>query len=241
MFLKKIKSLYGRITNNQEEILRSTKEVEWANVFHDSIKGYSYLKDFNLNIGRWAGGYPFFYCLNRILHDGKPKHILEFGLGESSKFISKTIDNELKTTQHDILEHNPEWSSDFNSKFVLGHNSNIIASEIVEREKKSQLYNSYSVIDELDVNKYDCFIVDGPIGTTSFSRYDIVTLVNQFNIDKDFIILFDDTNRIGEKETLKEMFRVFNEKGVCFYNADYLGAKSTTIITSERYKYLTSI
>ncbi|GAL81813.1 hypothetical protein JCM19274_372 [Algibacter lectus] len=36
------------------------KELEWANIYHDSIRGKNALQNLPLNIGRWAGNYTFF-------------------------------------------------------------------------------------------------------------------------------------------------------------------------------------
>ena len=43
-----------------------TKEIEWAHIYHDSIRGKKPIEELGLNIGRWAGNYSFFYVLNRI-------------------------------------------------------------------------------------------------------------------------------------------------------------------------------
>ena len=45
----------------QKQNLLLTQELEWAHVFHDSIKGKPWLENLSLNIGRWAGSYSFFY------------------------------------------------------------------------------------------------------------------------------------------------------------------------------------
>ena len=90
--ISKIKSLIRENRARQKKILSQTRELEWAHIFHDSIRGKECLQNLPLNIGRWAGNYSLFYLLNRILMDYKPKSILEFGLGESSKFISTYLE-----------------------------------------------------------------------------------------------------------------------------------------------------
>ncbi len=95
-----------KVINNQiltEEILLTNRELLWANNFHDSIRGKKCLQELNLNIGRWAGNYSFFYILNRVLMDYKPIGILDLGLGESSKFISTYLDNFLPNSFHTII------------------------------------------------------------------------------------------------------------------------------------------
>ena len=69
-------------------IVRQLNEVVWANVYHDSIKGYPFLQNLGLNVGRFACNYTLLYLLHRIIEVSKPQRILELGLGESSKLIS---------------------------------------------------------------------------------------------------------------------------------------------------------
>ena len=109
------------------------KELDWANVYHDSIRGKQALENLGLNIGRWAGSYPFFYVLNRILNDYKPKNIIEFGLGESSKFISTYVENYLQDSNHFIIEQDEDWKNIFISRFQLTNKSVV---KILPIEKK---------------------------------------------------------------------------------------------------------
>ena len=139
----------------QEDLLLQGKELEWANHFHDSIRGIEKIEKLNLNIGRWAGGYAFFYILNRILNEYQPKTILEFGLGESSKFISTYLDFLLKDSTHTILEHSVAWQNSFCSRFVLSNSSQIKICELVQKNVKGFKVNSYASLDSVVDKKYD--------------------------------------------------------------------------------------
>ena len=118
MLRKVFKKIKKQFQKKEDVLFLQTKEIEWAHNYHDSIRGISFIETLNLNIGRWAGNYAFFYVLNRILNDYKPKKIIEFGLGESSKFISKYIEFSLKDTKHTIIEQSEEWKD----AFVTGFN-----------------------------------------------------------------------------------------------------------------------
>jgi len=125
--LKKIKALvkFNQAQNNRiikqnndilhqnREIILQNKEIIWSQIFHDSIRNKTSLKNLPLNIGRWAGNYSLFYVLFRILNDFKPKKILELGLGESSKFISVFIQNYLNDSIHLIIEQDESWKNNF--------------------------------------------------------------------------------------------------------------------------------
>ncbi len=132
MIKKKIKKFLGIDYRNQ--ILRYNMELRWAHVYHDSIRDKEYMSKLPLNIGRWAGSYAFFYVLNRILSDYKPKEILELGLGESSKVISTYLDNYLIESSHTIIEQDDSWKDSFNERFKLSTRSNI---HILPLQKKN--------------------------------------------------------------------------------------------------------
>ena len=100
-------------------------ELEWAHVFHDSIRGKSWLESLPLNIGRWAGNYSYFYVLCRLLNDYQPANIIEFGVGESSKVVSAFLENQLLESRHVILEENEQWAAAFSDRFTLGGRSEI--------------------------------------------------------------------------------------------------------------------
>lgn len=239
--IKKIKELIKENRANNNKIYLQTKELEWANIFHDSIRGKKHIDNLGLNIGRWAGSYSFFYVLNRILSDYCPSSILEFGLGESSKLISTYIENYIPNCQHTIIEQNELWAIEFKNRFNLSKKSSIIFCELETKLVNGFDVNSYSNLESKITNDFDLYIVDGPFGSPRFSRYDIVFLVERFQKDKDFVILFDDTNRVGEKDTLKEILLKLKNKNIKYHVGHYEGNKRVTLICSEKYIYLTSL
>ena len=229
------------IKNTQRELLLQTKELEWAHVFHDSIRGKIWLEKLPLNIGRWAGNYSFFYVLHRILSDYKPKKILDLGLGESSKFISTYLDNYLLNSQHTIVEHDQSWINSFVNNFKLSLGSNIVHCPLFEIEINGFKSNSYFEFNNKINNKFDLYIIDGPFGSDRYSRYDIVSLVNRFSQTDEFIILMDDTNREGERDTVNDISILLKSKNIPIFSVEYIGNKTVTLIVSEKYRYATSM
>lgn len=239
--IKKIKALIRENKENQVKIISLSQELDWANVYHDSIRGKKWLEDLPLNIGRWAGSYSFFYLLNRILSDFKPKTILEFGLGESSKFVMAYLDNFLHDSSHLIIEQDQNWKDIFILNNVVSNKSVIQICPLVKVEIKSHQSNSYKDLSSEVNSKFDLYIIDGPFGSTRYSRYDIVHLALKFEAHDEFIIIFDDYNRLGEKDSAKDLVEILQAKGITIYKETYTGIKSVLVIVTQKYKYAISL
>lgn len=239
--IKNIKGVVKKMITNQEEILKLSQESEWANVYHDSIRGKKWLEELPLNIGRWAGNYSFFYVLNRILNDFKPKSILEFGLGESSKFVMCFTENLLLDTSHLIIEQDPKWKDIFISNNNVSNNTIIKVCQLAKIEVKGFKTNSYCNLDSEINSKFDLYIIDGPFGSERYSRYDIISLANKFEQDDEFIILFDDYQRIGEQDTVGDLLQILSTKKIKIFKQTYVGLKTVLVIATQKYRYVSSL
>ncbi len=236
-----IKYNFNERKRNKENIKLTILENQWAHNFHDSIRGKVWLETLPLNIGRWAGNYTFFYVLNRILQDCKPESILEFGLGESSKFISTYLKNDLKNTKHLIIEHNKEWLNTFILNFNFTENTKIEICPLIDKKINNKKVSCYKNIDQFLDRKHQLYVIDGPIGSKNYSRYDAVKIIDYLNKKDQFILILDDIQRKGEKETAKIIFNRLNEKGIKFTKRVYKGNKSVLVIGSEKYKYVNTL
>jgi hypothetical protein len=241
--IKTTDSQYNRLVQQNNEILQQNRniilqnqEIIWANIFHDSIKGKTPLKELPLNIGRWAGNYTFFYILFRILNDFKPNRILELGLGESSKFVSVFIDSYLKKSTHIIIEQDGEWKITFLKNFELSTQSEILVAPVNIEVIKGKEVKVYSTLTKVIDQKFDLYLIDGPHGSKNYSRYDAFKLAEKFQPEDDFILLMDDYDRNGEKETADLIILELKRKNIEYHIAEYIGLKSILLISSKKYK-----
>ncbi|MCO6500407.1 MAG: hypothetical protein J5I47_08540 [Vicingus serpentipes] len=240
-YFKSLKIEQQQLSEEIDALKKQTQEIEWAHIYHDSIRGKKWLEELPLNIGRWACNYSFFYVLNRVLNDYKPSKILELGLGESTKVISSYLDNELKSSTHLVIEQNQDWANLFEENFKLSDRSTISICPIEIQTINSYQVRAYKDFKNKVENNYDLYIVDGPHGSDRYSRYDIVQLIKNVSSNEEFIILFDDTDRKGEDETCTTIAAILEEKKIPHYIEKYGGIKSSTIIATEKYKYSTSL
>jgi hypothetical protein len=234
--LNRIKSIVRENRLRQKQILAQSRELEWAEVFHDSIRGKPFLENLPLNVGRWAGNYSFFYLLNRILADYKPASILEMGLGESSKFISAYLTGYLPESRHIIIEHDETWTDSFRERFVLSERSEIrhfpLETAAIENHKSFVYKNFGEAIGE----KFDLYVVDGPPGSDRFSRYDIVGEVRKFDPQDEFVIILDDYDRPGEKDTAEKLLEELRSKQIPHFVKTYSGRKNQFLIATSKYR-----
>lgn len=235
-----LKNLIGDFYKFQGESLAQSRELDWAHVYHDSIRGKRFLEDLGLNVGRWAGNYSFFYILHRVLSDYKPKAILELGLGESTKMISAYLSHELNKTRHTVVEQDQEWIRAFSSRFTLTDQTQVVNCPLASVQIKGFPSYAYSGFSDQIQEDYDLYIVDGPFGSDRFSRFDVVALVEKFNSDKEFILIMDDTHRRGEQDTVGEILTILEKKKIRYYTGDYSGNKQNTLIATEKYRFATS-
>ena len=236
MLRRFIRRLFGK--DFLQTIIKQNQELEWAHVYHDSIRDKEWLNQLSLNIGRWAGNYAFFYLLNRTLNDYKPKRIIEFGLGESSKMISAYLENSLPDSTHTIIEHDNDWKNSFEERFTLSNRSSINILPLQEKDVNGFKTNGYQGIEDFITNKHDLYIIDGPWGSPQYSRYDIVNIVKDFTSQDEFIIILDDCNRPGEKQTFDILIENFAQKGIEIAFAYYEGVKSVAVLGSKKYKFI---
>ncbi|NEW78272.1 MAG: hypothetical protein GZ086_02365 [Gelidibacter sp.] len=240
MFKKILKNIIEENKKLHRLTYEQLKELEWAHIYHDSIRGKQWLQELPLNIGRWAGNYTFFYVLNRILTEYKPRLIIEFGLGESSKFISSFLDNYLDQSKHLVIEQSQEWKDYFDKSFKLSANSEVRIHDMISKQVKGNETKGYHGIEKIHNKKFDLYIVDGPFGSDKYSRYDIVELAQTLNPSDDFIIIMDDYQREGEKQTVNDLEKLFEKRKITIYSYVYSGNKSFMVLATIKYKYTTS-
>jgi len=225
----------------QDSLLLSVQEQIWGLKFHDSIRGLKEVNEVSYFVGNWAGNYTFFYLLSRILQAYQFERILELGLGESSKFISTFIKSNpaSASTIHDIFEQNEDFAAHFTSKFELSKNSrlNVLATKETDVfGNKNQLFNFV----KSEIKDYDFYVVDGPIGSARFSRFDLIYILADKKKGDEFMVLFDDMNRKGELDTLHYLMNQLKERGIeASYNI-YSGEKDVAVIATNQYKWALS-
>lgn len=220
-----------------------SEEAVWHHVLNRSLSKEVGSDSLPLNLGRWAGGASFFFVLHRILQTTKPGYVLEMGLGESSKFISHHAAMEPSLKQHFIIEHDQNWIDNFEQNYVLDAKSNIEFYDIEDRVDQTDGINglAYAAIREEHWLNVDLVVIDGPFGRGEFARSNVLALVPFLNGSRPFVLLFDDSQRPGETNTINELMQRLDQAGIKAHRAEYGGSKQCTVVCSEGHAWLKTL
>ncbi len=215
-------------------------ELLWANIFHDTIRGSKWLQNQPFSPGRAAIGYPTLYALYRILDEFQPRSILEMGLGQSTKMIGSYVkwkEQQGEKCEHIVVEHDASWITFFQKGFECSPNTEIVQMDLLKvmlddvdgAQTEVKLYQNFS--DRLQGKKFDLIFIDGPFGSPIYSRMDIIDLLPEC-LSESFILMLDDAERPGEQNTVQMICNMLQEAGINYSQNEYMGEKSTAIVTS---------
>ena len=229
---------------------KSAEENYWANKFHDTSKNSAWYKDQAINPGGWALGYPALFFLFQILDMVHPQTVLELGLGQSTR-ITAQYAAFYPDIHHIVCEHDHEWVNFSKIADKLPNNSKlqmlelITCNEVLHGEAISYYaYNNFAISMEQHFNehKIDFVIIDGPFGGSALSRRDILSITHLLN--DDFIILLDDTDRVGEQQLLKDLkaklYAERNNAELTLHERTVYALKACSILATHRYRFAVS-
>lgn len=222
---------------------RNADEIIWAEIFNNVISDSSWLTNKSFSAGRWAVGYQYLYVVYRILNEVRPKNLLELGLGQSTRLLGQYAASDAEV-QHIVVEHDPAWIQFFQQDFHLPSNSTIVQ---LEREYRAFREDGHVLVfknfrETFKGHKFDFISIDAPLGGEAviYARVDILDLLPDVLADS-FIIIVDDFNRQGEKNTVTVLEEILQENGILYAKGVYAGKKDCVVICSEDLKFVCSM
>jgi len=208
-------------------------------MFSQLIQDSLWLKNKSFALGDlgWAMDSLALHNLFRILNDVKPKNILEFGLGQSSKMVYQYAQH--YKTNALTIEHDKDWIAYFTASYPqMDFNIQQMDLETIKINGAETI--SYKQAELIDSGEVELMIVDGPIGQKRYSRPQILNFIPQ-KLAKNFCIFVHDSERFGEQETIKLFCEKLKQNNVEYLKRDYtLSTKWHTIVCSPSWKFLTT-
>lgn len=235
-----------------DKLNRNVNELNWANIFHDSIKGCTWLdsENFSINPGRWAVGYNYFYAVFRVLNEFKPKNILELGLGQSSRLIGQYAKTH-KDCRHNIVEHDADFVEISRKNFDFSPNTQINVVDIKKvainvsdgtggGTAEVTIYDEKGFEKVVAGQKFDFISIDGPYGSSPLSRMNILYYLPQC-LNESFCLVIDDFDRIGEQNTAAFIKNILTQENIAFREGVYSGSKDLYLLASANLSWLCSM
>ena len=239
--IKDLSTIFAEFKKSLNEVERNSYELIYANYFHDTIKHSDWF-DEPLSLGAGAIGYNFAYILYRTIDAIKPTSILELGLGQSTKIIGSYAKH-FKGVEHHVVEHDPEWIHFFERNYTISPATTIHLLENYKRTFNKTKLNAYKDFGkEFASQKFDLIAIDGPIGSKQeYSRMDIIELLPEC-LNKQFVIILDDCNRIGEQRTIKLIEEKLHKSNIGYRSSyHYKGMTDVYVCTSKDLEFLCHI
>lgn len=179
----------------------------------------------------------------RVLNEARPKHILELGLGQSTRMIAQYA-AAFDDVEHIVVEHDQDWINFFKNDFALSQRTEIVRldREMVAYKEAETVRVFKGFAERFAHKKFDFIFIDAPLGgdMKQYARIDVLKLLPDCLMDR-FAIMLDDCERVGERHTIAEMENVLKQNRVAFHRGVYSGAKDVMIWTSPDQKFLCSM
>ncbi|MFW9923155.1 MAG: hypothetical protein ACFFDW_07725 [Candidatus Thorarchaeota archaeon] len=212
-------------------------EVKYLKKYKKLLKKMKW-DDIPIKTGGYAANGSFLYYLLQIYDQFKPQRILELGSGETTKLLCRYVSENDKASSV-VLEDNSDW---YHSHKELFNNDRVSYKYCPLAEVKikdiSVNWFDYSFSDCKQENKFDLVIIDGPKGTNNYSRAGLLYYLLEILNTDNFIILFDDSSRKGEIETIELAKMIFLNENIDFDVLEFYGSKKQTCLCSKKYSTL---
>ena len=177
------------------------REVFFQNLVHYNLNALR-LPPLPLFPVKAAANYGLLYLLIRIILETDCNRVLEIGAGQTSLLL-----NALKTMKPELslltLEADMEWARRIGG--MVDHE--MLHLPLVKRSVNGIEVDAFSDLSPLSGRKFDLVLVDGPVGSKRHSRRTSLEILSE-NLAEDFIVVFDDAERIGEQDTIKEFMKI---------------------------------
>ena len=227
-------------TNTDIEYLdKKMSEILWSQRYYHSILDSEWLLKKSISASGAAANYSFLYILFRILNDFKPTSILEIGLGQTTKLTTQYICNHNANAFLYVVEDDESWLNHYKKhNHTPSDHIILLHKKLHDLSIKNHVTQYYQNLEhDLKDKKFDLILSDGPMGNSHYSRGGIINIIPNC-IAQEFIIIFDDYDRQGEKETIELVIQKLNENRIPFKSTVYRGIKHQYLIYSPSFSML---
>jgi hypothetical protein len=210
---------------------------------------------FNAAVARldWLGGEVFFptgaaanysllYVYLRVLEAARPRRVLEFGLGQSSR-LSRAYARSRPEAGVRVVEHDARWLEIFSAGRESPANFEVHLAPLVPTELSAlgvpggeprQWYES------VPEGAFDLVLLDGPPRDRTFARAGILSILPERLADE-FVLIVDDYDSETIRETCGLIRTRLRAAGREFTEFSVRGVKAQLCFVSPAYGFLATI
>jgi hypothetical protein len=174
-----------------------------------------------------AANASLLYAIFRLADEFPGLAWLELGAGQSTLLIG-ALNRAGRIASALTLEHDPDWASRIGAR--VGHEVRAVPLRRAEVQQ-----NSTEIYDFSPDNRVDIALVDGPVGTSRRSRWGALKALEESLADE-FVVVFDDAERPGERETIACFLAAKPVAGHVFVHA----MKSQCLVFTPKYRAVAS-
>lgn len=153
-----------------------------------------------------AANASLLFVLGRILTELPVSRVIEFGAGSTSKLIGHCASRSTLTAA--TIEHDPFWADHIAAQ--VSHP--VFTCPLTDDTRWGITTQTYQLPDLVREQRFDLLVIDGPPGKPTHSRLGAVAQAVEL-ADAEFILVLDDVDRDGEKQTVKALQQQMQEQG----------------------------
>jgi hypothetical protein len=169
-----------------------------------------------------AANYALLYLLIRAARELPIKSVLELGAGESSKLLDSLASQGSLAATITTLEHDRTWAEQMSS--VVNH-------PVILTSLTPLCCYDFSPVKHL--RSVNLLLIDGPPASnekTVYARLGAVELIDTLD-PVDFLIIVDDTHRVGEMLLVEKIERALGQRKMDFHKGQIITSKRQTTIS----------
>ena len=181
-----------------------------------------------------AANHSMMYFIARVLQDHRFTSVLDLGAGQTSILIDRIRGATTGAYSVRTVEHDRFWAERIGAQ--IGHE--VIAAPLVRRNVQGRDIGWYDLPPAIWKEPADLLIVDGPPGYDENVRYARTGAVEiaASVLKEDFVVVVDDSERVGEYELVQLLKALFRARGVAFASGTLHAYKCQTILAAGKYR-----
>lgn len=149
-----------------------------------------------------------------------------------------------EAVSHTVVEHDSNWIEFFSQGFPLPSCTKILQMDWdfvdYQNAEKVRCYKDFST--HIAGNKFDFIAIDGPFGgdMPQYARIDVLLAMPEC-LSENFVIMFDDSMRSGETNTIRKMEECLQANNIAYKKKIYKGQKEFVLLCAEHLGFLASL